>query len=100
MDAASCADSTDDQLMRAVALGDQIAFAEIYDRYALRIFERVMGQVANRSLAEKVVLGVFLDFWRQAPRISPYQRSITAWFFTNSHPNRVGQIRAGRGRSS
>jgi RNA polymerase sigma-70 factor (ECF subfamily) len=92
MDAARCANSTDDELMRAVALGDQSAFAEIYDRYALDIFEGVMGEVVDESRAETVVLGIFVELWRQAPRISPGPKSITAWFSTNSHPVRVGHV--------
>jgi hypothetical protein len=92
MDAARCANSTDDELMRAVALGDQTAFAEIYDRYAVHIFTGVMGEVVDKSRAESVVLGIFLEFWRQAPRIAPGAKSITAWFSTNLHPFQGGDV--------
>jgi hypothetical protein len=86
MDAARCANSPDDELLRAVSFGDQIAFAEIYDRYALQTFERVLVEGFDRSLAETVVLGIFLDLWRQAPRIIPGPRSMAVWFSHNSHP--------------
>jgi RNA polymerase sigma-70 factor (ECF subfamily) len=86
MDFAHCTSATDDQLMQAVALGDQVAFAEIYDRYALETFKRVMVQGADKSLAETAVFGVFLDLWRRAPRISPCLQNMSVWFSTNAHP--------------
>jgi DNA-directed RNA polymerase specialized sigma24 family protein len=89
MDAARCARSTDDELMRAVAVGDRNAFAEIYDRYALQTFEHEMVRVGDRSCAETIVLGVFLDLWRQAPRIRPGHPSLTVWFYDHAHPFRA-----------
>jgi len=52
--------------MRKVALGDRLAFGQLFDRYnqlALNLAARVLNE---RQEAEDVVQEVFLQVWRDA----------------------------------
>ena len=81
--------STNDELAAAVALGDQGAFAELYDRLAPEIFGRVMNQVDDAAAAEEIVANVFLEFWRQAPRLDRFPGGVSAWLLTAAQVRRT-----------
>jgi RNA polymerase sigma-70 factor (ECF subfamily) len=60
--------SDDEDLAAAAAAGDDAAFAELYDRYAERVFARItrlLGPVPDR---EDVLQFVFLELHRAQPR--------------------------------
>ncbi|WP_411698913.1 sigma factor [Conyzicola sp.] len=82
MDLARYISSTDDELLAEVAKGDQTAFGELYDRFAPHVFARVRQQIADRKLADEMVLEVFLEFWRQAPRLDRSVGRVATWLFT------------------
>ncbi|GAB3605060.1 hypothetical protein GCM10027413_04690 [Conyzicola nivalis] len=82
MDTAHCVNSTDDELLVAVAKGDQNAFAELYDRFAPLVFARARSQISDGRLAEEMVVDVFLEFWRQAPRLDRTVGRVASWLFT------------------
>ena len=85
MDTARCANSTDDELLAAVAGGDRDAFSELYDRFAPHVFARVRSQVSDLLRVDEITRDVFLDFWRQAPRLDRGAGSVATWLFTTEH---------------
>lgn len=78
MDAARISETTDDELLVAVGRGDRDAFSELYDRYAPFVLARMMQLSADRPSAESMVVEVFLEFWRQAPRLDRVPTSVAA----------------------
>jgi RNA polymerase sigma factor (sigma-70 family) len=62
-----------------VATGDRDAFAELYDRYARRVYV-VAAHVLGPSRAEDVVQDVFAALWRDARRYDPRRSAFTTWF--------------------
>ena len=58
--------SSDGDLLRALARGDQTALASIYDRYRLILFGLVMRILHDRAEAEEVLQETFLQVWRRA----------------------------------
>ena len=52
---------SDAQLVRAVADGDQTAFAALYDRHCLAAFHLARKLLADHEAAEEVVQEVFLN---------------------------------------
>ena len=72
----------DGALLVALATGDAGApAAELYDRYARRVYglgRRVLG---DEGLAEELVQETFLRVWRAAPRFDPRRGSAGAFIF-------------------
>jgi RNA polymerase sigma-70 factor, ECF subfamily len=74
MDAAPSAavgpDASDEDLMRALAAGQQEALGPLYSRYAPLVFN-LAAQSLGRPAAEEVVQEVFLAVWRKADTFNP-----------------------------
>jgi RNA polymerase sigma-70 factor (ECF subfamily) len=79
MDITLCLNSRDDELLAAVAEGDHDAFAEIYDRFAPYVFGRASGESADSAGAHEMVRSVFLELWRQAPRLDLAKENVADW---------------------
>jgi DNA-directed RNA polymerase specialized sigma24 family protein len=62
MDITLSHNSTDDELLAAVARGDRVAFAELYDRFAPHVLARVTSEVADTRQALDTVADVFVEF--------------------------------------
>jgi RNA polymerase sigma-70 factor (ECF subfamily) len=53
-------------LIRAMALGDKGAMAELYTRHGRKILSYLLGQINDRHLAEEVLQDVMTAAWRGA----------------------------------
>ena len=62
------AHTSDRDLLRAVAAGDQKALRQIYALHGPCILSYLIGQLENRSLAEEILQDVMLAVWRGAAR--------------------------------
>ena len=80
-----CQNSRDDELLAAVARGDHDAFAELYDRFAPHVCARARDRFADTLLADDAVLRLFVDLWRQAPRLDRARADVATWLFATSH---------------
>ena len=75
-------DVTDGELARAAAEGDRQAFAEIYDRYADRLYDFCVGTIGDRDAAADCVQDAFcvaatdLKSLREPDRLRPWLYSI------------------------
>lgn len=59
------------QLLRAVAKGDEDAFATVYDLTAARVHGLVLRVLRNPAQAEEVTQEVYLEVWRRASHFDP-----------------------------
>jgi RNA polymerase sigma-70 factor (ECF subfamily) len=59
---------TDDELVTAVVGGDSAAFAELYARYADRVYARITHLIGATPEREDVLQHVFLELHRALPR--------------------------------
>lgn len=82
------------ELLRAVARGDEAAFARLYDLLAPRVYGLVQRVLRDRAQAEEVAQEALLDVWRTAARYEPARGSATAWVFTIAHRRAVDRVRA------
>ncbi len=57
----------DGPLLEYARAGDADAFAEVYERYAPRVFRFIFAHVNNRLDAEDLTEDVFLRVWRSLP---------------------------------
>ena len=88
------APSTDLDLVRRMASGDESAIAALYDRYGSVLYAvayRIVGQKAD---AEEVVMEAFAQVWRDASRFEASRGSVAAWLTMISRSRALDHIRS------
>lgn len=80
--------------MRLVAVGDQSAFADLYDATSPRLLGLVKRLLIDHAQSEEVLQEVYLEIWQQAPRFSAVKGSVMSWMLTIAHRRAVDRIRA------
>ena len=83
-----------EDLLVAVARGDEAAFARLYDAVSARVFGLVLRIVADQTLAEEVTQETFLDVWRRAGTFEASKGSGLSWIFTIAHRRSVDRVRS------
>src|SRR4029453_11251237 len=91
---AVASEAADDELVRAVAAGDQRALAEIYRRYAGAVWAVARRVCNDRVLAEDVSQTVFADLWRRPGRFDPGRGRLRPWLVAQAHAPAVGTLRS------
>lgn len=81
-------------LLGRCALGDQDAFAELYDRVAPRIYGLVRKVVRNPSISEEVSQEVLLEIWRLSARFDAERGSALGWMLAIAHRRAIDRIRS------
>lgn len=94
----SAAASVDQALLARIALGDQAAFAALYDRLSgvlLAVARRILGDKAE---AEDVVHDAFVSIWEKASAFDPARGSPVAWALTLVRHRAIDRVRSRRRR--
>lgn len=86
--------SSAEDLMQAVARGDQASFAELYDMLAPSVFGLVRRVVRDPAQSEEVSQEVLLEVWRTAPRYDAERGSARTWVLTLAHRRAVDRVRS------
>lgn len=82
------------ELLHRSSLGDEQAFAELYDATSARLHGLVLRVVRNPAQAEEVTQEVFLEVWRMASRFDPARGSALSWLMTIGHRKAVDRVRS------
>jgi RNA polymerase sigma-70 factor (ECF subfamily) len=88
---------SDSQLAERVRQGDESAFAELYDRYADRLFGLASSIVRDPAAAEEAVADAFLRLWREADH-DPDRGSVGAYLVMVTRSRALDQRRAAERR--
>jgi RNA polymerase sigma-70 factor (ECF subfamily) len=70
-----------DALAGEAAVGDRLAFEQIYNQTVDDIFSYVRGQCRNETVAEDLVANVYLKAWRSARLYRRGSNSYRRWLF-------------------
>jgi RNA polymerase sigma-70 factor (ECF subfamily) len=83
-----------EDLLGAVAGGDQRAFAAVYDRISAPVYGLVRRVLRDASQSEEVTQEVLLAVWRSAARFDQNQGSGLSWVMTMAHRRAVDRVRS------
>ena len=83
-----------ENLVSAVAKGDQTAFAAVYDRVGAQVYGLVRRVLRDPSQSEEVTQEVLLDVWRSASRFDAARGSAAGWIMTMAHRRAVDRVRS------
>lgn len=84
----------EEQLLVAVARGDQAAFGDLYDRMAGIVHGVVRKVVRDPAQSEEVTQEVLVEVWRTAVRFDPEKGSARTWVLTMAHRRAIDRVRS------
>jgi RNA polymerase sigma factor (sigma-70 family) len=84
---------SDEQLLEAIAAGDESALGVLYDRFGRIAFGVALRVLRDRALAEDAVQEAFLAIWRSAERYRIERAKPSTWVLTLVHRRAVDLVR-------
>jgi RNA polymerase sigma-70 factor (ECF subfamily) len=87
-------DAEDAELLRAVARGDESAFARIYDRYSPILLGLMLRILRSRAEAEDVLQEVFLQVWQRAHSFDAARGRAFTWLVTLARSRAIDRLRS------
>ena len=83
-----------DELLAAVAKGDEMAFAALYDRSSPQVYGLVRRVLRDPAQSEEITQEVMLEVWRSATRFDRSKGSAVGWIMTMAHRRAVDRVRS------
>jgi RNA polymerase sigma-70 factor (ECF subfamily) len=87
-------DAEDAELLRAVARGEEPAFARVYDRYSPILLGLLLRILRSRAEAEDVLQEVFLQVWQQARAFDASRGRPFTWLVTLARSRAIDRLRS------
>ena len=84
---------TDEDLLLAIARGNEGALAELYDRFGGVAYGLALRVLRDQALAEDAVQDAFLAAWRTAASFDPARGKASTWLLTIVHRRAVDLVR-------
>ncbi len=89
-----------EDLLAAVARGDERAYEIVYDQASSWVLGIVLQVLRDPAQSEEVMQEVLLDIWRSAARFDPALGSGASWVMTLAHRRAVDRVRSERSHAS
>ncbi len=84
---------SDEAVVALTARSDDVALAELYDRYGRAAYGLAFRVLRDDALAEDAVQEAFLAVWRGASRFIPERAKASTWIMTLVHRRAVDLVR-------
>ena len=84
---------SDEALVALAARGEEIALAELYDRFGRVAYGLALRILRDSTLAEDAVQDAFMTIWRTAGRFMPERAKASTWILTLVHRRAVDLVR-------
>jgi RNA polymerase sigma-70 factor (ECF subfamily) len=81
------------ELVRRSGVGDEAAFADLYDATSATVYGVTVRVTRSPEIAAEVLQEVYLMAWQQAARFDPARGSVLGWLCTLAHRRAVDRIR-------
>jgi RNA polymerase sigma-70 factor, ECF subfamily len=88
----------DNDLLHAIARGDEAALAACYDRYRIILFSQVLRILSDREEAEDCLQEIFLQVWRRARDFDESRGRAFTWLVTIARSRALDRLRASGSR--
>ncbi|WIX82784.1 ECF RNA polymerase sigma factor SigK [Amycolatopsis carbonis] len=86
--------ATPEELLARVALGDEAAFARLYDELAGPVLGMVVRVLRDRAQSEEVAQETMLEIWRKAATFTPERGNVRSWALTIAHRRAIDRVRS------
>ena len=83
-----------DNLLGAVAHGDQAALDAMYRLLRPPVYRRIRAVLRDEAQSEEVAQEVMLEIWSTAVRYDPARGSAVAWAMTIAHRRAIDRVRS------
>jgi RNA polymerase sigma-70 factor (ECF subfamily) len=93
------AQDRDTELLRLIADGDRLAFAEFYDRHSMLMFSVASKILNDAGEAEDVLQETFVQIWEKAAKFDPKLGKAASWAAILARNRAIDRIRASQRRS-
>jgi RNA polymerase sigma-70 factor (ECF subfamily) len=84
---------SDEAVVALTARSDEVALAELYDRFGRAAYGLAFRVIRDEALAEDAVQEAFLAVWRGASRFIPERAKASTWIMTLVHRRAVDVVR-------
>lgn len=91
-------DRIDFELMQSVAINNETAVGDLYDRFGSLVFRMAYQSMPTRSEAEDAVQEIFVRLWRTADRYDPRKAALVTWVMLLTRRHLVDKLRRKRAR--
>lgn len=81
-------------LLHRCSLGDESAFAALYDATSGRVHGLVRRVVRDPDQAQEVTQETYLQIWRTSTRFDPNRGAALSWILTLAHRRAVDRVRS------
>ena len=88
------ADTSLEDVVARVALGDEEAFELLYERMAGQVLGLVRRVLRDPAQSEEVAQEVLVEVWRTATRFDRSRGSASTWILTMAHARAVDRVRS------
>ncbi len=94
--------TSDTELLHAIARGDELSLATLYDRYSAILLGLMLRILHSRPEAEDVLQEVFLQVWRRAADFDEARGRGFTWLVTLARSRAIDRLRSldARGRAA
>jgi RNA polymerase sigma-70 factor (ECF subfamily) len=90
---------TDLNLVQRMSAGEEVAFAEFYNRFAPALFSMIYAIVRDQKESEDVLQEAFVQMWKRTRTYDPSRSSLFTWAVMISRHKAIDRLRS-RSRQS